>query len=120
MKTKLAKILRRWANKLSPDYTRPLFPNPFINSSTREVKLFQGMYGLSPSTVREMKRDPEFAAAIEMDTRKELLDTLALKMYQAGAITFQTEDGNDYYAPKRIIATCHAVINPNTDQEPCQ
>lgn len=71
---------------------------------------------LAPSTLREMDRDPEFAAIVEMDSRKELLDSLALKLYEAGAITFRTEEGTDY-APKRIIAQCRAVINQST-QEP--
>lgn len=116
MKQKLAKILRRWANKLSPDYSCPLFPPMPLSTSTKEVKLFQGCRMLAPSTLREMDRDPEFAAIVEMDSRKDLLDMLALKLYEAGAITFRTEEGTDY-APKRIIAQCRAVINQST-QEP--
>lgn len=118
MKKNLAKILRRWADKLSPE--QPIiFPPPLFERRANNIQRFQAARDIySPITLREMERDPKFAAVVEIDTRRELLDGLALTLYQAGAITFRTEAAAG--GTKRITASCHAVINPNTNQEPCQ
>lgn len=110
MKKKLAKILRRWASKLSPE-TDPLRFNspttPWPSFESQPVKKFQGAHIYTPRTLRDIERDPKFAAVVEMETRQDLIKGLALSLYQAGAITFRTEERTE---GRRIIATCYAAV----------
>lgn len=101
MKKKIANILRRWANRISPDAA----PGFTSDNATR----FQAALHYSRKELREIERDPAQAVIIDRDRHRELLAQIAQKMYEQGAITFHTEpelcpDSHDV-----LIATCYAV-----------
>lgn len=53
---------------------------------------------------------PDLAAVIDMDNRRQLLNDIALAMYQNGAIAFHTEPEACPDSHDVLIATCRAVV----------
>ena len=112
MKKKLANLLRRWANKLSPDATAPdrVLAGAMLGQSIGDVKTFRTAWHYSRQELREIERDPDLAAVIDMDARRRLLNDMALALYQAGALTFHTEPESCPNSHDVLIATCRAAV----------
>lgn len=112
MKKKLANILRRWANKLSPDATVPdrVLAGTMLRQSTGDVKTFRAARHYSRRELREIEHDADLAAVIDMAARRELLNDMALALYSAGALTFHTEPEGCPDSHDVLIATCRAVV----------
>lgn len=112
MKKKLANLLRRWANKLSPDAasTDQVIAGALLRQSIGEVKTIRAARHYSRRELQEIENDPDLAAVIDMDARRQLLSEMGLVLYNAGAIAFHTEpeccpDSHDV-----LIATCRAIV----------
>lgn len=112
MRKKIANLLRRWANKLSPDAasTDQVKADALLRRASCDVKTFRVAKHYSRQEIQEIERNPDYAALIDMDSRRRLLDAMGLQLYQAGAIAFHTEpeccpDSHDV-----LIATCRAVV----------
>lgn len=111
-KKKLANLLRRWADKLSPATTPTdqILAGAMLRQSIGEVKAIRAARHYSRRELQEIEHDPDLAAVIDMDARRRLINDMGLALYQAGAITFHTEaeacpDSHDV-----LIATCYAVV----------
>ena len=93
MKKKLANLLRRWANKLSPATapTDQVLAGAFLRQSIGDVKTFRAARHYSRRELQEIEHDPDLAAVIDMDARRQLLSEMGLVLYNAGALTFHTE-----------------------------
>lgn len=112
MKKKLAKLLRSWANKLSPDTYAPdrVLTGALLYQTTADVKIFRAAYHFSRSDLRALSESPELAPVIEMDARRKLIEDIGLALYQAGALTFHTEPESCPDSHDVLIATCRAAI----------
>lgn len=112
MKQKLANLLRRWASKLSPDNTDRdrVLTDAMISRTTADVKIFRIAHHYSRRELQEMEQDPDLAAVIDMNRRRELLKEMGLALYQGGALTFHTEPEGCPDSHDVLIATCRAVV----------
>lgn len=112
MKKKLANLLRRWASKLSPEHTASdlVLAGAMLRSTTADVQIFRAARHYTRCELQAIEHDPDLAAVIDMDNRRELLNDIALAMYTAGAITFHTEPESCPDSHDILIATCRASI----------
>lgn len=112
MKKKLATLLRRWANKLSPA-TAPsdqVIANAMLSRTTADVKIFRAAHHYTRRDLQEIEHDPDLAAVIDMDARRQLLSEMGLVLYNAGALTFHTEPEGCPDSHDVLIATCRAAV----------
>lgn len=112
MKKKLANLLRRWASKLSPEHTAPdlALAGAMLRSTTADVQIFRAARHYTHRELRAIEHDADLAAVIDMGNRRQLLNDIALAMYQAGAITFHTEPESCPDSHDVLIASCRAVV----------
>lgn len=112
MKKKLANLLRRWANKLSPATapTDQVIAGALLRQSIGEVKTIRAARHYSRRELQEIENDPDLAAVIDMDARRQLLSEMGLVLYNAGALTFHTEPEGCPDSHDVLIATCRAAV----------
>lgn len=112
MKKKLANLLRHWANKLSPATapTDQVIAGDMLRQSIGDVKTFRAARHYSRRELQEIEHDPDLAAVIDMDARRQLLSEMGLALYNAGALTFHTEPEGCPDSHDVLIATCRAAV----------
>lgn len=112
MKKKLANLLRCWANKLSPATapTDQVIAGAMLRQSIGDVKTFRAARHYSRRELQEIEHDPDLAAVIDMDARRQLLSEMGLALYNAGALTFHTEPEGCPDSHDVLIATCRAAV----------
>lgn len=92
MKRKIANILRRWADKLSPGPEAPLPWNELLpwNDTTRWDRVMAKAH-YSRAELNEIERNPDLAQIIDQDKHQHLVKLIARRLMAEGYIAFHTE-----------------------------
>lgn len=86
MKKKIANILRRWADKLTP---YPEAPLPWNDTAKWDRVMAKEHY--SRAELNQIERNPDLAQIIDQDKHQHLVKLIARKLMAEGYIAFHTE-----------------------------